>query len=252
MKAYTVRQLARMAGVTPRTLHHYDHIGLLKPTARTPAGYRLYGEADLLRLQHILFFRELEFPLSQIQGILDQPGFDQIEALKEHRRMLEGRAERLRRLVQTIDKTLRKLTEDTMEITDAELYEGFTQEQIDRYRREAREMYDPALVDETERRVKKMSRAEWKAVGAEGEAVTVALAAVADRAPDDVEVQALIGRHHGWIEHFYACPAERYRGLGQLYAEHPEFRAFYEKYRPGLADFMRAAMEYYSDHALAG
>jgi len=137
-----------------------------------------------------------------------------------------------------------------MTLTDQELYEGFTTEQIERYKREAREMYDPALVEESERRVKKMSRAEWQAVGAEGEAVTAALAALADREPDDAEVQKLIARHHAWIEHFYPCSAEVYRGLGQGYAEHPEFRAFYEKYRPGLADFMSAAMNHYADQVL--
>ena len=88
---YTVQQLARLAGVSVRTLHHYDHVGLLKPSARTAAGYRQYGEADLLRLQQILFFRELDFPLTDIQAILDQPGFDQVKALHDHN---NGRVDR--------------------------------------------------------------------------------------------------------------------------------------------------------------
>ena len=137
-----------------------------------------------------------------------------------------------------------------MTLTDQELYKGFTTEQIERYKREAREMYDPALVEESERRVKKMSRAEWQAVGAEGEVVTAALAALAEQESDDAEVQKLIARHHAWIEHFFPCSAEVYRGLGQGYAEHPEFRAFYEKYRTGLADFMSAAMNHYADQVL--
>jgi hypothetical protein len=137
-----------------------------------------------------------------------------------------------------------------MTLTDQELYKGFTAEHIERYKREAREMYDPALVEESERRVKKMSRAEWKAVGAEGEAVTIALAALAGLDPGDAEVQALIARHHAWIENFFPCSAEVYRGLGQGYTGHPEFRAFYEKYRPGLADFMSAAMNHYAGQVL--
>lgn len=250
MKAYTVGQLAKMAGVSIRTLHHYDQIGLLEPSGRTEAGYRLYGEPELLRLQQILFFKELDMPLDQVRQILDDPGFDQVAALAHHRHLLRGRMERLARLLQTIDRTIDRLTEDDMTLTDEELYEGFTKEQIERYKREAREMYDPALVEESERRVKQMSRAEWKAVGAEGEAVTTALAAVADRDPGDPEVQKLIARHHAWIENFYACSAEIYRGLGRGYVEHPEFRAFYEKYRPGLADFMAAAMNHYADQVL--
>jgi len=250
VKAYTVSQVAKMAGVSVRALHHYDQIGLLKPSARTGAGYRLYGEPELLRLQQILFFKELDMPLGEVRQILDDPGFDQMAALEHHRQLLHRRMERLKRLLKTIDRTIDKLTEDDMTLTDEELYEGFTTEQIERYKREAREMYGPAQVEESEQRVKKMSRAEWKAVGTEGEAVTTALAALADREPGDAEVQALIARHHAWIENFYPCSAEIYRGLAQGYVEHLEFRAFYEKYRPGLADFMSAAMNHYADQVL--
>jgi len=106
MKAYTISQLAKMAGVSVRTLRHYDQIGLLKPSSRTEAGYRLYERQDLLRLQQILFFRELDFPLSEIQDILDDPAFDQVQALEGHRRRLERRMARLTQLLRTLDKTL--------------------------------------------------------------------------------------------------------------------------------------------------
>ena len=251
MKAYTVSRLARMAGVSVRTLHHYDQIGLLRPSARTEAGYRLYGEPELLRLQQILFFKELDMPLEDVRRVLDDPGFDQVAALEQHRQSLQRRVERLMRLLKTIDRTIDRIREDDMTLTDEELYEGFTPEQIEQVKREVREMYDPALVEESERRVKKMSRAQWKAVGAEGEAVTTALAALADRDPGDAEVQKLIARHHAWIENFYPCSAEVYRGLGRGYVEHPKFRAFYERYRLGLADFMCAAMSRYADQVLS-
>jgi DNA-binding transcriptional MerR regulator len=241
-----------MAGVSVRTLHHYDHIGLLRPSARTAAGYRLYEEGDLLRLQQILFFRELDLPLDEIRRVLDNPGFDQVEALAQHRRTLELRSERLTQLLTTIDKTIRRLTEDNMTMTDAELYEGFTTEQIERWQREVKERYDPALVAESNRRVRAMSKEQWNAVKAEGDAVTQRMAELMDRVPGDPEVQATVARHHGWIERFYPASAEVYRGLGRGYAEHPEFRAFYETYRPGLADFMKEAMAYYADHSLAG
>lgn len=253
MRAYTVRQVATMAGASVRTLHHYDHIGLLTPSARTAAGYRLYDEADLLRLQQILFFKELDFPLGEIRRILDDPGFDQVEALQHHRRLLQKRAERLARLLNTVDKTIRRLTEDNMgtRMSVEELYEGFTDEQMERYRREARERWGE-VVEQTEERLRDMPRAEWQAVKNEGEDVTRAIAALMDRAPDDQEVQHQIAQHHAWIEHFYLAPAEVYRGLGQLYVEHEEFRAYYEKYRPGLAGFMQAAMAYYAEYTLGG
>ena len=252
LKTYTVSQLASMAGVSVRTLHHYDHIGLLAPQTRTPAGYRLYGEAEMLRLQQILFFKELDLPLREVRSILHDPDFDQVQALQTHRRMLAARMGRLAQLLRTVDRTIQKLTEDDMTLTDEELYEGFSKEQIERYKREAREMYDPALVEESERRVGRMSKAQWEALKAEGDEVTRSLAALMDRPPDDAEVQALIARHHAWIEQFYPASAEVYRGLGQLYVGHPEFRAFYDRYQPDLADFMAVAMAHYADEVLVG
>lgn len=252
MKGYTVSQLAKMAGVSVRTLHHYDQIGLLKPSARTEAGYRLYGKRDLLRLQQILFFKELDLPLSEVSAILGDPGFDQVEALQQHRQLVEQRVARLSRLITTIDKTIDKLTEDTMTMTDEELYEGFTKEQAERYQREAREMYDPTLVAESEQRIRRMSKEQWTALKTEGDEVTRGIAALfqAGRAPGDAEVQALMARHHAWIERFYPCSAEVYRGLGQGYAQHPDFRAFYDRYAPDLADFLSTAMVYYADEVL--
>ena len=251
LSAYTVRELARLAGVTVRTLHHYDQIGLLKPSSRTAAGYRLYEQDDLLRLQQILFFRELDFPLEDIRRILDHPEFDRVKALERHRRMLLERSARLAALVRTIDRTIERLQEDTMPLTDAELYEGFSQEQIERYQREVREQYDPKIVAESQRRVRQMSREQWAALKAEGQEVHLLLASLMGSAPDDPAVQAAIGRHFAMIGQFYTVTPEIYRGLGQLYVEHPEFRAFYESLAPGLAGFMQAAMNVYCDQALA-
>lgn len=241
-----------MAVVSVRTLHHYDHIDLLKPSSRSGAGYQLYGEKDLLRLQQVLFFKELDLPLSDIRTILDDPGFDQVAALESHRRLLERRVERLTHLLKTIDRTIMRLTEDdtTMKMTDEELYEGFTKEEAERYTREAQELYDPELVRISQERIAKMSREQWRALRGEGGEITQAIAGLADRSPVDPEVQRLIARHHAWIERFYPCSAEVYRGLGQGYAEHEGFRAYYDKYRPNLADFMQAAMTHYADHSL--
>jgi DNA-binding transcriptional MerR regulator len=249
--ARTVRQLANMAGVSVRTLHHYDHIGLLRPSARTAAGYRLYGTKDLLRLQQILLFKELDLPLEEIRRILDDPGFDPVQALAQHRRTLELRAERLAHLLHTIDRTIARLTEVDMSLTDEELYEGLPKEQVERWKREVDERYDPKLVAESNRRVHAMGKEQWNAVKAEGDAISRRMAELMGRAPSDPEVQATIARQHAWIENFYPCSAEVFQGLGQLYAENPEFRANYDKVRPGLADFMRDAMAYYADHTLA-
>ena len=249
-RVYAVKALAKMAGVSVRTLHHYDHIGLLEPSSRTAAGYRLYGQKDLLRLQQILFYRELDFPLNEIKKILDRPGFKLTKALENHREMLRERADRLARLLNTIDKTIQKLEEENVGMTDEELYEGFSKEQIEGYRREVRERYDPMLVEESERRVRNMSKEQWKAIKQTGDEIPRRLAALMDRQPGDPEVQKAVAQHYKWIEQFYTVSAEHYRGLGTLYVEDPRFRANYDKHRAGLADFMKAAMEYYCDHTL--
>jgi|WetSurMetagenome_2_1015567.scaffolds.fasta_scaffold59797_2 DNA-binding transcriptional MerR regulator len=249
--AYTVRQLANLAGVSVRTLHHYDHIGLLKPSARTAAGYRLYDTEDLLRLQQILLFKELDLPLAEIRRILDDPRFDPVRALAQHRRTLKLRAERLTRLLNTIDRTIARLTEVDMSLTDEELYEGLPKEQVERWKREVNERYDPKLVAESNRRVQAMSKGEWNDVKAEGDAIARRMAELMGRAASDPEVQATIARQHAWIENFCPCSAEMFKGLGQLYTDNPEFRANYDKVRPGLADFMREAMTYYAEHTLA-
>src|SRR5690606_12824607 len=136
---YTVKQLADLSGVSVRTLHHYDEAGLLKPGSRTAAGYRLYGEAELLRLQQILFYRMLELPLREIQGLLDAPEFDTLEALTQHRETLLLRKREMETMLATVDKTIRKLKGEIM-MSDEELYAGFP-EDARKYRAEAVEKY---------------------------------------------------------------------------------------------------------------
>ena len=250
MTNYTVRQLAQLAGVTVRALHHYDQIGLLTPAARNAADYRLYGQQELLRLQQILFYRELDLSLHEIKEVLDDPRFDPVQALQRHKHSLEGRAQRLAILINTVDRTIQHLEEQNMPLTDKDLYEGFDKETAERYQREAEERYDPALVQESQQRLRKLSKEQWNAVKAEGDEITRSLAAMIAQYPTDAAVQANIARHYAWIEHFYTPTAEVYAGLGQLYVENDEFRTHYEQYAPGLADFMCAAMAYYAEHNL--
>jgi DNA-binding transcriptional MerR regulator len=248
---YTIGELARLAGVSVRTLRHYDQIGLLKPQSRNDNDYRQYGFADLLRLQHILFFRELDIPLKKIKAILDDPLLDRTALLRKHHCNLELQIERLRSLQATIEKTIHNLQEeDDMPLTDAELYEGFSKEKIETYNREVRQTYDPDVVKEVERNVRNMSKAQWQDIKDEGGAIAAELAKLIDHDPAEPDVQTLIARQHAWIENFFPAPAKVFRGLGELYATHKEFRAFYDRYAPGLADFMREAMNHYADTKL--
>jgi hypothetical protein len=166
--------------------------------------------------------------------------------------MLKAQVTRLERLLETIDNTIAHLSEGRMDMADAELYEGFSREQIERYKREAREQYGEQVVEESERRVKGMSKERWDAVNAAGDAATRAIAELAEqgRSPSDPEVQRNIALHYAWVDHFWHPTPEAYAGLGQLYAENPEFRAFYDRYSPGLADFLSLAMSHYSVHSM--
>jgi len=250
-KLWTVKELAHLSGVSVRALHYYDEIGLLTPQARTDSGYRLYGDAQLLRLQQILFYKELEVPLKEIARLLLDPRFDSIQVLHTHRNVLIKRKRKLGKLIHTLDQTLRTLKGETM-INESELYEGFSPEQIQRYEQEIEANYDPVLVAESKKRIQDMSSAQWKQIQSEGDHITAQLALLlcskASRQSEEVQVQ--VKRHHCWIEHYYPASKEVYLGLAQLYLENEEFRQHYEQYQAGLAQFLSDAMKIYATNNL--
>jgi DNA-binding transcriptional MerR regulator len=245
MTAYTVKQLSRLAGVSVRTLHYYDEIGLLRPTRVGENGYRFYEDEAVLRLQQILFYKELGLSLDEIGQVLEQPEFDVLRALEAHREALRQRLGRLRRLMETVDQTIAHLKgEKTMETQD--LFAGFSEAQQARYEVEAEALWG-ASVRESSRKWKAYSPQRKAAIMAEGSAVYQALIARLDEAPDSEAVQALIGRWHQHMRHFYEPTVEILRGLGRAYVEHPEFNAFFAKMDPRLAAFMRDAIEVYCE-----
>src|SRR5438067_1064233 len=187
---YTVKVVAGMAGVSVRTLHHYDRIGLLPPAATSEAGYRLYSEADLERLQQVLFFRELGFSLHDVKAIVDSPDFDRTEALRAHRRLLVEQRGRLGRLVDLVDRTIASLQKGEP-MADKERFAAFDDSKGNEYREEARQRWGHTeAYKESERRAASYTKADWDAIKAESEEIARNLAALADRAPADPEVQA--------------------------------------------------------------
>lgn len=243
---YTVRQLADLAGVTPRTLHHYDAIGLLPPSAVGDNGYRHYDDAAALRLQQILFFRELGLELGQIRAVLDAPAFATLPALERHRAALAARVGRLNQLIHTIDRTILHLKGES-EMSTKDLFAGFDDETQAHYEAEAAQMYDPKMVQETGRRWKSYTAEERARIQAEGGAIYQELAALVDRDPGDAAVQALVGRWHQHLRAFYEPTPDILRGLGQAYAEQPRFAAFYSSLHPDLPQFLSRAIAYYVD-----
>jgi DNA-binding transcriptional MerR regulator len=244
-QVYTVQEMARLAGVTVRTLHYYDQIGLLEPAARNEAGYRLYSREELLRLQQILFFREMDVPLADIKTILTDPEFDGLDTLRRHRQVLRTRAGRLSRLIQTAERTIAEMEGGSHMVADKELYDGFTPEEAELYRDEARQRW-PSEFAGVEGRLRAMGKESWKTVQKEGEEIATELAQIVGDDPASDEAQRLVKRHHSWIENFYPADADRYRGLAEMYIADERFAAYYDAFAPGLAKFLSQAMQQYA------
>lgn len=249
VREYTVKGLARLAGITVRTLQYYDAIGLLKPSRRTAAGYRIYRNRDLFILQQIMFYRELEFPLDRIKSILGSRDFGLVAALESHKKMFLEKSRRVERLIMTIDRTIKNLEEKTM-LKDEELYEGFTKEevkQLKKYEKEAEAMYDPAIVVESRKRVRSMTKEQWQAVRAQGDEITRRLASLVGKDPGSGEVQEAIAAHYAHLHNFYTPTLQMYRGLGELYVTDARFRAHFDKYAKNLADFIKKAIDIFCE-----
>lgn len=245
---YTVKQIAEMAGVTVRTLHHYDAIDLLKPSQVGANGYRYYDEAALLRLQQILLYREMDMELAQIKAVLDDPDFDTLAALRGHRAALTQRIERTHALIRTIDQTIMHVAGE-ITMSKPQMFGGFSPEEEEQRTREARLQYDPDLVNESVQKWGSYNAAQKQAVIDEGNAIYEALAkAVADGLPVDGEVfQRLIERWHRHIQYFYEPTTDILRGLADMYNDSPDFRAKFDALHPDLAATMRHAVTHYVD-----
>jgi DNA-binding transcriptional MerR regulator len=256
MSAYTVKEVAKLSGVSVRTLHHYDEIGLLKPACVGANGYRYYGRDELLRLQQILFHRELGFPLEQIRQVLSAPAFDRVAALRAHRERLKEEVRRYRRLVRTLDATLAALERDT-DMDDKAMYRGFAPEKQAEHEAwlVARLGGDvQARIDDAKTKMKGWSRAEFDRYLAEVEPIEVALAQALTKGlpASSPEVGELIRRLHGWIGRGWNDPPGRqsFIGLARIYQEHPDFRARYDGRAPGLTDYIAKAIGAFAEREL--
>ncbi|NMA97444.1 MAG: MerR family transcriptional regulator [Phyllobacteriaceae bacterium] len=246
MKTYTVKQLARLAGVSVRTLHHYDEIGLLRPAFTGENRYRYYGEEELLRLQQILIHRELDIPLAEIGALLDAPGFDRLESLKKQRERLEVQAKRYATMVQTIDRTIAHLSGNRT-MKDEDLYSGLVSpEKQAAYEAWLVERYGADMQIHIETSRKSMSGADTMAsMMAELKDIEEGLAEGLRRGlpPQATALDPMIERHRAWVAASWGrdCPPEAYAGLADIY-EHEGFRARYEAIEPGFADYLITAM----------
>jgi len=244
-----VKEVAELAGISVRTLHHYDEIGLLVPDGVTEAGYRIYSERNLEMLQQILFFRELGFPLKRIKEIITDPKFDRLEALELHRKLLLEQRKRLDNMLGTLEKTIRHLKGET-EMSIKERFEGFDFS-TNPYEEEARKRWGDEAVDRSNAALRGLTPQETAALQEEMGALYRKLADLRHKAPDSDEVQAAIGEWYNLLQKFGSYPPEAFRGLGQLYVDDERFTKNIDRFGEGLAAFMRDAMAVYADRLQA-
>ena len=244
MDANTVGSVAALTGVSVRTLHHYDHIGLVVPSIRTPAGYRGYTDADIERLHLVLVYRSVGMPLEEIRALLDEPGADVVEHLRRQHELLLDQADRLQRTIKAVEELMNahrsgiQLTaEEQLEIFGTEGSTIFGSE----YAAEADERWgETDAWKQSQQRVSKFSKQDWIAIKAEGDALLEALAqAKRDGVePGSAEANDLAARHRASIERFYACGDEMHRRLAEMYLADERFTRYYDDVEPGLAQFV--------------
>ncbi len=252
---YSVKQLAKLSGVSVRTLHLYDKMNLLKPSIRTAANYRQYEEKELLRLQQILFYKELDLPLKEIKNILDEKNFDLIRALESHKTALLEKRRRIDTLMITINKTVSHLKNKTMKNYE-ELYEGLPNQQTTAWRKEAIEKWGEEAVLRSEKAMVEMPKLNLEQLKADQKDIKQTLISLQGEDLESEQVQEQIARHYANIRSFWGVSdptdlkAAQYKGLAELYVADDRYMAEDGTPNPAFATFMRKAMIYFADSKL--
>ena len=251
--AWSIVEVARLAGVSSRTLRHYDDVGLVPPAYVGSNGYRYYGRDELHRLQEVLVLRELGLPLDAIARVLDGT-VDRVGVLREHRAALLAECDRLRRLADAVGRAIDE-REGGDPVDPAELFDGFDPEKQKQYEADLVDRYGPQVqdhIDESWRRVGRMSTEQAAQVQADLAERDAEYAALLDEGvpADDPRTQAVTAKHYAWVDQFWTPSAEAFAGLGDLYVDHPDFKARYDAIRPGLAEYVRDAMAVYAVESL--
>lgn len=238
-----INEAAKLTGTSVRTLHYYDQIGLLRPEETTEAGYRLYGEASMERLQQILFFRELGFSLKDIQKIMNNPAFDRMGALENHRRLLILQRDRLERLIALVDRTMKG--ESHMSFQEFDRNE--VEQAKEQYAKEAEERWGGTKAwAESQRRTKGYGKEDWARISAEQETVYRGFSAAMHKGPTSPEAQQSVADWQALItKYFYPCSNEILAGLGKMYVADERFTKNIDRFGEGLADFISRAIQVY-------
>ncbi len=248
-RGYTVHELAELSGCTVRTLHHYDELGLVR-AGRAANGYRRYGPAEVDRLQQVLLYREAEMPLADIKRLLDDPAFDARDALAGHLRELHARKERLDGLIASVEKTLACMEGDGP-MKDEEKFEAFKQGLVDenekKYGKEVRERWGDDAADASNAKLMGMTEEQYRATQElEREIRDVLVAAMETGDPASEEAHHAADLHRQWLCAFWkdgTYSKAAHRGLAEMYVADERFKAYYEAWAPGAAEFLCDAIK---------
>lgn len=248
---YTVQKLSRIAGISARTLRYYDEIGILKPARINSSGYRIYGQAEVDMLQQIMFYRELGVSLENIKEIVTSADFDVVKALKEHRvKLLEKRAQ-MDKLIANVEKSI-EARERSVIMSDREKFEGFKKKLIDdneaKYGTEIREKYGEDAVIRSNNKIKNMTKEEYERVTELEKKVLETLhEAFKTGDPKGELAQKAADLHRQWLSFYWdSYSKEAHAGVAQMYVYDERFTAYYDREQPGLAEFLRDAVLFYT------
>lgn len=242
---YSIGKVARLARVTVRTLRHYDATDVLHPSERLASGYRSYSAEDLERLQRILCYRQLGFPLDTVKTLLNDPDIDPREHLRRQHALLTERISALRRMAATVEKIM-EAQNMGINLDPHDLLEVFGDSDPTEHHAEAEERWGESDAwAQSQRRVSSYTKEDWLRLRAEYRALMaeVAAARAAGQAPDSPQAMDLAEAHRAHLERwFYDCPYAMHRGLGDLYINDPRFKANFDKIAPDLASYLRDAI----------
>jgi len=251
---YGIKEMSKLSGLTPRTLRYYDEIGLLVPAGVRTSGYRFYGGAEVDRLQQVLFYRELGFPLEEIKNILSHPDFNRETALKSHLAAIEAQRDQMNLLIRNLQKTIGMLKGE-LTMSDNQKFEGFKQKMIDeneaKYGDEVRQKYGDEVAHAANQKIKNMTQQQMEDAAKLSIDVNEAIRkALATNDPKGKEAMEACELHKKWLcvywpEGYYQ--PEAHKGLAAMYCQDPRFREYYEKIGPDCAEFLREAINNYCD-----
>ena len=248
---YTVQELADLAGITSRTVRYYDEINLLKPQKYNSLGYRVYGKKEVDKLQQVLFFKEMGLELDTIKNIIDNPDFNEIQALKKHHNNLIEKKKRLEVLIKNVNKTI-KIKKKGFKMSYKEKFEGFKKKLIDeneeKYGEEIREKYDEEVINKSSEKVKNMSKEDYEKIKKlEEKLFDVLRAAIKTKDPSSKLGQKAADLHKQWLSFYCSTYTKKsHAGLAQLYVSDKRFKSYYDEKVSGSSEFLKDAILIYT------